>query len=139
VVALAGALYFLDPDLRRPIAERMTELGPPISHRGLADGVPVYDSGGRRVGVVDRAMEDPVTGIFEGIVIHTLPLPGRHVYADHEQIAELRERGVRLSVSGDELHELSERSARARGTRETPESPLERRLRRAWDWITGFR
>jgi hypothetical protein len=115
----------------------MDDLGAPVSHRGLADGTPVYDPGGRRVGVVDRVQED--AGIFEGLVIHTLPLPGRHLFADHEQIAELRERGVRLAVGVEELHLLDERSAHRRTEHDGPESPLERRLRRAWDWLTGVR
>jgi hypothetical protein len=115
------------------------DLGAVISHRALPDGVPVFDSEGRHVGVVDRALEDPATGIFEGIVVHTRPLPGRHLFADYEQIGEIRERGVRLSVTADELYELSGRSRRHDGELDTPEKPLERRLRRAWDWITGFR
>jgi hypothetical protein len=118
---------------------QIEDLGAVISHRALPDGVPVFDSDGRPVGVVDQAMEDPVTGIFEGIVVHTRPLPGRHLFADHEQIAVIHERGVQLLVSADELYELSERSGRRRDEPDTPESPLERRLRRAWDWITGFR
>jgi hypothetical protein len=115
------------------------DLGAVISHRALPDGVPIFDSDGRHVGVVDRAMEDPATGIFEGIVVHTRPLPGRHLFADFEQIAEIRERGVLLSVSADALHELGGRSRGAGDEPGTPESPLQRRLRRAWDWITGFR
>jgi hypothetical protein len=115
----------------------MDDLGAPISHRGLADGTPVYDPGGRRVGVVDRVQEEE--GIFEGLVIHTLPLPGRHVFADYAQIAELRERGVRLAVDASELHELSPRSGRRRDGSQSPESPLERRLRRALDWLGGVR
>jgi hypothetical protein len=118
---------------------QIEDLGAVVSHRALADGVPVFDSEGRQAGVVERAMEDPVTGIFEGIVIHTRPLPGRHLFADYEQIAEIRERGVQLSVRADELYELSGRSRPHGGEPDTPEGPLERRLRRAWDWITGFR
>jgi hypothetical protein len=115
----------------------MDDLGAPISHRGLAAGTPVYDPGGRRVGVIDRVQEEE--GIFEGLVIHTLPLPGRHVFADYEQIAELRERGVRLAVDASRLHELSPRSGRGRHRPQSPESPLERRLRRALDWLAGVR
>ena len=118
---------------------QIEDLGAVISHRAVPDGVPVFDSEGRHVGVVDQAMEDPVTGIFEGIVVHTRPLPGRHRFAAFEQIAEIRERGVLLSVSADELYELGGRSRRAGDEPATPESPLERRLRRALDWITGFR
>jgi hypothetical protein len=115
----------------------LDDLGAPVAHRGLPDGVPVYDRDGRRIGVVDRVMEDEPTGIFEGIVVHTLPLPGRHVYASYEQIDELRERGVLLSVDASELYPLDERSRRARDSDTSPEHPLERRLRRAWDRITG--
>jgi hypothetical protein len=115
------------------------DLGAPVAHLGLADGVPVYDREGRRVGVVDRVMTEEPGGIFEGIVIHTLPLPGRHLYADHEQIAELHERGVVLSVNAGELHELTPRQRRARGAGDASESPLEARLRHAWDWLAGMR
>jgi uncharacterized protein YrrD len=116
------------------------ELGAPVAHLGLEEGVPVFDRSGRRVGVVDRVMTDEATGIFDGIVVHTLPLPGRHLYAAHEQIAELRERGVVLAVEAGELHQLSDRTARERARRrQTPESPLERSLRRAWDWLAGVR
>jgi hypothetical protein len=115
------------------------DLGAPVAHLGLPDGVPVYDREGRRVGVVDRVMIEEPGGIFEGIVIHTLPLPGRHLYAGHEQIAELRERGVVLSVDAGDLHELTPSRRRDRGAGDAPESPLEARLRRAWDWLTGAR
>ena len=115
------------------------DLGAPVSDLVLTDGVPVYDRTGRRVGVLDRVMRDEATGIFEGIVVHTLPLPGHHLYASYEQIAELRERGVLLSVEASSLHELNARSGRREGGADTPESPLERALRRAWDRIAGMR
>jgi hypothetical protein len=111
------------------------DFGPPVSHLAVADGVPVFDCGGRRIGVVDEVMADPASGIFDGIVVHTLPLPGRHVYADHTQIAELRERGVLLAVDGGELHPLTPAARGPQRRGDAPESPLERRLRRAWDWL----
>jgi hypothetical protein len=117
----------------------MDDLGAPVSHLAVADGAPVYDPSGRRVGVVDRVMVDGPTGVFEGIVVHALPLPGRHLYATHDQIAGLRERGVLLAVEAGELHELSEHAARGRARRQAPESPLERSLRKAWDWLAGVR
>jgi hypothetical protein len=83
------------------------DLGPPIAHLALEEGTPVYDRSGERLGVVDRVVTDRDGDIFEGVIIHTLPLPGRHLYANHDQIAELRERGVLLSVHRDALHELS--------------------------------
>jgi hypothetical protein len=113
-------------------------LGDPVADLALREGVPVYDRRGRRIGVLDRAMRDEATEIFEGIVIHTLPLPGRHLYAGHDQIAELRERGVVLSVDAEQLHELDPRRRRVRAD-EPVDGPLEARLRRAWDWITRSR
>jgi hypothetical protein len=115
------------------------DLGAPVSPRALEEGVPVYDRTGARIGVVDRVVSDEVTDIFEGIVVHTLPLPGRHLYASHEQIAEARERGVLLSAEASELRELSPRSGRRRRGDQSPERPLERGLRRALDWLGGVR
>jgi sporulation protein YlmC with PRC-barrel domain len=116
----------------------MDDLGPPVSHLALRDGVPVYDNVGERVGVVDRVMTDEATGIFEGLIIHTLPvIGGRHLFASHEQIAELRERGVRLATGRAELHELDESAGRRRGGDRSAEPQIEAVLRKAWDWLTA--
>jgi hypothetical protein len=109
------------------------DLGGLVAYTFVADGTPVYDHQGRRVGVVEHVME--VGGIFEGVIIHTHPLPGRHLYADADQIAEIHERGVVLAVTERELHAPPQESRRGRAG----EIPLEARLRRAWDWLTGQR
>ena len=87
----------------------MDDLGPPIAYTGLDEGTPVYDRSGERIGVVDHVLADMQLDIFEGVIVHTRPLPGRHLFADVEQIAELRERGVLLAVERDELHEPGRR------------------------------
>jgi hypothetical protein len=118
----------------------MDDLGPPVSHLALRDGVPVYDRVGERVGVVDRVMADEPTGIFEGLIIHTLPVVGgRHLFASHDQIAELRERGVRLAADRAELYELDESAGRRRRDDHSVEPPVEALLRKAWDWLTAPR
>jgi uncharacterized protein YrrD len=109
------------------------QLGDPIAYLGVEDGTPVYDRDGSRVGVVEHVMA--YGGIFEGLIIHTSPLPGRHLYADAAQIAEIRERGILLSVRREELHDPRRESGRRR--RVASESTLEARLRRALDWLTG--
>jgi hypothetical protein len=115
------------------VSAQPLDLGAPVSHLVLEDGTPVYDPSGRRIGVVEHVLEE--AGIFEGLIVHTYPLPGHHRYADADQIEGLYERGVRLAVDGEALHEPSERrSARAR---EAGASALEARLRRAWDWIVA--
>ena len=121
-------------------AERLQQaddLGPVVAWTGLLEGTPVYDPDGRPVGVVER-VEAPL-GIFEGIVIHTRPLPGRHRFAGHDQIAELRERGVKLAVDRAEVHELGEHDGRRRRDSERPEPAVEALLRKAWDWLSGVR
>ena len=118
----------------------MDDLGPPIAYTGLEEGTPVYDRSGERIGVVDHVLADMQLDIFEGVIVHTLPLPGHHLFADVEQIAELHERGVLLAVERDELHEPpDEANAKKRDSGDQVESPLEARLRRAWDWLSGRR
>jgi hypothetical protein len=113
-------------------------LGSPIAYPALEEGTAVYDSRGDRIGVVERVLADGAHDIFEGVIVHTLPLPGRHLFADVEQIAELRERGVLLSVDRDELREPSETPGSPTAhPDDTVESPLQARLRRAWDWLSG--
>ena len=83
----------------------MDDLGPPIAYTGLEEGTRVYDRNGQRIGVVDQVMADMQLDIFEGVIVQTRPLPGRHLFADVEQIAELRERGVLLAVERNDLHQ----------------------------------
>ncbi|HEX3801980.1 MAG TPA: hypothetical protein VHV75_03990 [Solirubrobacteraceae bacterium] len=109
------------------------DLGNLVAYTAIADGTPVYDNRGRRIGAVEYVMD--VGGIFEGVLVHTYPLPGRHLYADADQIAEIHERGVVLSVTERELHTPQQESRRGRPRK----SPLEARLRRTWDWLTGWR
>jgi hypothetical protein len=109
------------------------ELGRPVAYLALKDGTPVYDRSGTRIGVVEHVMADG--NIFEGLIIHTHPLPGRHLYADEAQVAEIRERGVLLLVDRDELHDPRRETGRRQPDRQL--SALEARLRRALDWLTG--
>jgi uncharacterized protein YrrD len=112
----------------------VVDLGPPTAYLALEDGTPVYDRSGEEIGVVEHVLGDATADIFDGVIIHTKPLQGKHLFADVDQIAELHERGVVLTVGPDELHEPS---ARPEGDRQ--HDPIEARLRRAWDWISGRR
>ena len=115
----------------------MEDLGDPIAWLALAESVPVYDRHGARIGVVEHVQADEAMDIFEGLIVHTLPLPGRHLFADADQIAELHERGVLLSVERDELRKPREQTPAAYARSKEPrESSLEARLRRAWDRIS---
>ena len=116
------------------------DLGPPIAFVALREGTPVYDARRKRIGVVDEVVADEQAAIFEGLVVHTLPLPGRHLVADADQIAELHERGVLLSVDRSALRRAD------RGTdagdsdgEDALENPVQATLRRVWDRISGRR
>jgi uncharacterized protein YrrD len=115
------------------------DLGPRIAFAALAEGTPVYDPGGRRVGVVDEVLIEPPGGIFEGVIVHTVPLPGRHLRAMPDQIAELHERGVLLTVGADALREERDWRHRDTGRPPPPEPPLERFARRVLDRLSGRR
>jgi hypothetical protein len=113
------------------------DLGSPIAWVALDEGARVYDQNGERIGVVDGVVAE--RDIFEGVIVHTLPLPGHHRFADVDQIAELRERGVVLSVERDALRDPPPRSGsggRHRRRTSTADRGIQARLRHAWDWIT---
>jgi uncharacterized protein YrrD len=109
------------------------DLGAPTSYLVLEEGVPVYDRSGERVGVVLHVVADWAQDIFDGLIVRRAPHVGRRRFADVDQIAELRERGVRLSVEADALHRLDGRGETQK------DSPLEARLRRALERISGDR
>jgi len=119
----------------------MRDLGRPIAYLVLREGTPVYDAARHRIGVVEHVVADEPTDIFAGLVVHTRrPLLGRRLFADADQVAELRERGVLLTVGRDDLHATTEHTAARREEFEhPPEDPLQARLRRAWDWISQRR
>jgi hypothetical protein len=119
------------------IVGAVVDLGPPIAYTALREGVPVFDPHGHEIGVVEEVVGDLQADIFDGLLIHTEPLPGRHVFAAAGQIAELHERGVLLSVGRDALRDPP-------GTRrprdDAPvERPLHAWLRHAWDRLAGRR
>jgi hypothetical protein len=114
------------------------DLGRPISFLTLREGTAVYDRSGERIGVVERVLGDQTLDIFDGLIVHTLPLPGRHLLADADQIAELRERGVLLAVERDALRAPRDLSDEERSSEEEPaDGWLRAFLRRAWDRIGG--
>jgi len=112
------------------------DLGPPIAYTVLPEGIPVYDRHGNRIGVVDEVLADFRDDVFDGLIVHTTPLLGRHLYAAAEQIESLHERGVVLAV---EEGDLEEREGRRREEDEGTDASLSARLSRLWGRITGRR
>jgi hypothetical protein len=118
------------------------DLGPPGSYLTLTADTPVYSSDGERLGEVEHVLADPDKDIFDGIVFDAGPLPGGHRFADAPEVDEIYERGVVLTLDAASAAERLHRPGRNPATMSaTPddvtESELERKLRRAWDLISG--
>ena len=114
------------------------DFGEPIAYLVLREGTPVYGQDGDQIGVVEHVLADEPTDIFHGLIVHTLPLPGRHLFAAADQVADLRERGAFLSAGPDDLHEPTAGGAE-RPDGGPVDAPLQAALRRAWDWLSGNR
>ena len=114
------------------------DLGAPVSYLALEEGTAVLTADGEEVGHVAHVLADEEKDIFDGIVIsHGL---GRHTFADAEQVGEIHERGVVLTLTAAEAEALPEpsenpavmeRPVRAGGL------ALTAKLRRAWDLLSG--
>ena len=122
----------------------MEDLGSPSSYRALEAGAPVYSSDGERVGRVEHVLADPEIDIFDGCVLDTSVLPGGHRFVDAAQVEEIFERGVLLKIdraAAEALPKPGENPAALGVTvddvSERDQGPLQRKLRRAWDLISG--
>ena len=119
----------------------MPELGEPASYLTLAAGTAVYARDEEQVGVVEHVLAAEEQDIFDGIVLDRSVLPGGHRFADAEQIEEIYERGVVLKLTRQEAEALPQPSENPAAMEADPddasESELTRKLRRAWDLISG--
>jgi len=120
------------------------DLGQPSSYLALAAGVPVYSCDGEKVGEVEHVLADPDSDIFDGVVLDTSVLPGGHRFVDAEQVEEIFERGVLLKLdrsAADRLPEPSENPATVEVDPDDvaggDEDKMRRRLRRAWEVLSG--
>jgi uncharacterized protein YrrD len=119
----------------------MEDLGAPSSYVALQEGTPVLSRDGAEVGRVEHVLADPDADIFDGIVLDTSVLPGGHRFVDAPQVAEIHERGVVLDLDAAEAERLPEPSANPAvmeaGPGDAEGSDLTRKLRSAWDRISG--
>ncbi len=117
------------------------EAGEPASYLTLEEGAEVFSSDGERVGTVQHVLADAEVDVFDGLVIDVQAGPGGLRFADAPQVAEIREGAVTLELTAAQIAELPEPSENPaviehHGEEDTP-SPLQRKLRRAWDLISG--
>jgi len=119
----------------------MEDLGAPTSYLALDSGVPVYSSDGKSLGNVEHVLADADADIFDGIVLDTSVLPGGHRFVDAPEVDEIHERGVVLAIDAGAAESLPEPSENPGVLDVNPAdaegSELERKLRSAWDRITG--
>jgi hypothetical protein len=112
-----------------------------MSYLTLEPGTAVLARDGAELGAVEHVMADEETDIFDGLILDTSVLPGGNRFVDASRIDEIYERGVVLDLDPAEAERLPEPTANPAVMEATPddaaESDLERKLRRAWDRISG--
>ena len=115
------------------------DLGAPVSYLTLEQGTAVLSADGDELGDVAHVLADEESDIFDGIVISQGL--GRHTFADAEQVAEIYERGVVLTLTAAEAEALPEPSENPAVMEDDPSepegSPVADKLRRAWDLLSG--
>ena len=113
----------------------------PASYLTLQPGTDVLGADGERVGAVEHVLYDDATDVFDGIVIDVRTGPGGHRFVDAPEVAEIRADAVVLTLASGDVDRLPEPSANPNvmqhGGAEDAESPAERKLRRAWELISG--
>jgi len=82
------------------------DIGERVSHYALEPGATVYSSDGEELGTVEQVLSDEEMDVFDGIVFDGPP--GRR-FADGEQVAEIGELGVVLTVDAASAEALPER------------------------------
>ena len=116
----------------------MEDLGAPGSYMTLREGVPVYSSDGQQLGEVEHVLAEPDKDIFDGIVFGRA---GGHRFVDAPEVERIHDRGVVLSVDAAGAERLPEPGENPATMSASPddsaEGELERKLRRAWDLISG--
>jgi uncharacterized protein YrrD len=120
------------------------DLGNPSSYLELGKGAECYSCDGERIGSVEHVLAAPDEDIFDGIVLDTSVLPGGHRFVDASQVEEVFDRGVVLKIDRSSAESLPEPSANpatmevsADDVSEGDEAGLTRKLKRAWDVLSG--
>jgi PRC-barrel domain len=120
------------------------DLGDPSSYLSLQAGASVYSCDGDEVGRVEHVLADPDADIFDGLVLDTSVLPGGQRFVDGDQVEEIFDRGVLLKLDRAAAERLPEPAENPATLEVSPddvaqgdEDALKRKLRRAWELISG--
>jgi uncharacterized protein YrrD len=122
--------------------DTMTEdRGAPMSYLTLEPGTPVIASDGTTVGTVRHVLADPDADIFDGLVIDASVGAGGHRFVDAPHVDHIADGGVVLALDTAAAERLPQPRASPAEMRAAPddaaEGELARKLRRAWDLISG--
>jgi PRC-barrel domain len=113
----------------------------PASYLTLEPGADVISSDGDRVGVVEHVLRDEQTDVFDGLVIDVRLGPGGLHFVDAPEVGEITRHSVTIAVPAVEVENLPKPSANPAVMEhhgvEDSERPLEHKLRRAWEIISG--
>jgi uncharacterized protein YrrD len=113
----------------------------PASYLTLEEGTDVVSADGDRVGVVEHVLRDEETDIFDGLVIDVKLGPGGLRFVDAPDVGEILDDRVVLTVPTAEIEELPKPTPNPAVMEhhgvEDVEDPLEHKLRRAWEIISG--
>ncbi len=117
------------------------DLGPPTSYMAAAEGVPVFSSDGEEVGRLGHVLADVAADVFDGIIISEGRIAASHRFADASEVEGFYERGVLLKLDAEGTERLPEPSENPAVIGTTPadtaDSELTRKLRAAWDRLSG--
>jgi hypothetical protein len=116
--------------------------GEPSSYMALEEGTPVQSAEGEPVGKVAHVLADVDDDIFDGIVIAA---SGGHVFADADQVSEIRTGAVILTLDAEACRALPQPSANPAAVEAGPDDTVKEgagqemrdKLRRAWERISG--
>src|SRR3954467_4597664 len=116
----------------------MSDPGAPMSYLTLEPGTRVVARDGAEVGTVAHVLADEDVDAFDGLVVSAR---GGHRFVDAEQVADIAAGAVTLTLDAADVDRLPEpgENPAVLGAHpdDTAESDLTRKLRRAWDRISG--
>ncbi|MEA2492839.1 MAG: hypothetical protein QOJ29_750 [Thermoleophilaceae bacterium] len=115
------------------------DYGNPASYLSLEPGTAVVTSDGSAVGKVEHVLAVEDEDIFDGLVVDLKEGPGGLRFADSEQVGEIYDNAVVLKLTLGEIDQLPnpEPSPAVMDSDADMPGPLESKLRRAWDLISG--
>jgi len=121
--------------LRRMAGDR------PSSYLTLEAGTDVLSADGERIGAVEHVLRDERADLFDGLVIDTKLGPGGHRFVDAPQVGEIRGEAVVLTLTASDAEGLpapeGSPAVMEHHGAEDSESPLQHKLRRAWELVSG--